>query len=187
MQVRFSTEGPRCPLPQDKTAARLPGCFQFDRNEQPFKPHSRPTPKPTPKPTPQPPRPKPNPTRDHDRTPPRVLPPRVPKNAKFDDLFEGQTPEETIAAEATRGAYIRYNMGLIEAQRFVEDNIPGYQIDTELTTPDALVLTKGIGSAPDDIIVAFRGTQSKEPIRDWTTNAARPVEIAWGGVGEWRG
>ena len=86
-----------------------------------------------------------------------ILPPRVKNNAKFSDLFEGQTAEEALYAEMTRAVYVRYNEGVAKANSFAADNVGnGYTIDTDLSTRDALVFTRGIASSPDDIVVAFR-------------------------------
>ena len=45
-KVKFTES--KCPLPQDASRARLPGCFKGYTYQKPFEPHNKP-PKPPPK------------------------------------------------------------------------------------------------------------------------------------------
>ena len=141
-------------------------------------------PQPTPRPPPAPPPPAPAPgggaSNDGNYRPSTVKPPTVLKPKKFADLFDDMTPEMINKGEMSRASYINYNEGIEAAKAFSADHVEGgYVIDEQLSTKDALIFVKGDGSlrsgydTADDLVVAYRGTQEKEPIKDWTTNLER--------------
>ena len=82
--------------------------------------------------------------------------------------------------EMSRASYINYNEGIASAKSFAADHVEGgYVIDEQLSTKDALIFVKGDGNlrsgygTPDDLVVAYRGTQGKEVVKDWSTNIER--------------
>ena len=90
-KTRFGDTGGKCPLPQEKQSARMPGCFIFDRTVQPFAPHK------SDKAIPAPPSPpkfsssvqalKP---KIPDTAKPENVPPPPPANGNYNDKFKAQ-------------------------------------------------------------------------------------------------
>ncbi len=145
-------------------------------------PPPKPPDKPVPGPKPQPPdKPvpglKPQPPHKPDPGPKQLKKynahPTVTTKMPKETNFESMTKEERVAAKMSRAAYIQYDEDETQVRNYLKDNdMDGWEYDAELSNEMAVVFHKDNKAA-----IAYRGTQGKEPLKDWNQNLRNRIGL----------